>query len=65
MRYYEKCFHNIDKGILEIIGPQQLSLIYKKIVLKISALYQYGLGYQLFFIYNTLIGYFFILELFF
>ena len=63
--YYHSIFVNFDKGILELVGPTGLSRVYLWLTEKFTALYKKGLTQQLFFIYNTAVVYFFIVEFFF
>lgn len=63
--YYHEIFLNFDKGFLELVGPTGLSRLYLWLTQQFTILYKKGLTHHLFFIYNTILGYFFIVDLFF
>lgn len=63
--YYHGIFVNFDKGILELVGPTGLSRVYIWLTNQFTVLYKKGLTHHLFFIYNTILAYFFIAEFFF
>lgn len=63
--YYHGIFVNFDKGVLELVGPTGLSRVYLWLTSQITVLYKKGLTHHLFFIYNTILTYFFIVEFFF
>lgn len=63
--YYHGIFVNFDKGILELVGPTGLSRVYLWLTNRFTTLYKKGLTHHLFFIYNTVLAYFFIAEFFF
>ncbi len=62
--YYHGIFVNFDKGILELVGPTGLSRLYLWLTTRLTALYNKGIMHHLFFIYNSILVYFFIAELF-
>lgn len=63
--YYHGIFVNFDKGILELVGPTGLSRLYLWLTGQFTILYKKGLTHHLFFVYNTILAYFFIAEIFF
>ena len=63
--YYNGVFVNFDKGILELVGPAGVSRVYLGLTNRFTVLYEKGLTHHLFFIYNTVLVYFFIAEFFF
>ena len=63
--YYHGIFVNFDKGVLELVGPTGLSRVYLWLTETFTSLYKKGLTHHLFFIYNTALVYFFIVEFFF
>jgi proton-translocating NADH-quinone oxidoreductase chain L len=62
--FYHHVFVNIDKGIIEIIGPQGISYFYYKLATFFHQLYQQNLKMHLFFIYNSIIIYIGIVNLY-
>lgn len=63
--YYTFIFVNIDKGILEFLGPRGLTKIYLQITKAFTKFYKQGLTLHLFLIYNTLLMFFYIFKYFF
>ena len=63
--YYHHIFINFDKGVLEYLGPTGLSFFYLRCTNLLTPLFKQGIASHLFFIYNTTLVYFFIIEFFF
>jgi len=60
--YYDGLFLNIDKGVLELFGPEGVAYYYQLVAQYAMRVYTQGLYYQLAGVYAAILTYFVLLD---